>query len=57
MRFITLLSGLVIFAQSAFADMKIPRSVFEMEALDEAKAEAAEEGKPIVFVLTDPGTT
>ena len=38
------------------ADLKIPSSVFEMEELDEAKAKAAEKGKPLIFVVTDPNT-
>lgn len=46
-----------LLAQSAIAELKIPRSVFKMETLDEAKAEAVEEKEPLVFVLTDPGTT
>lgn len=38
------------------ADLKIPSSVFQMEELDEAKAKAAEKGKPLIFVVTDPNT-
>lgn len=39
------------------AELKIPRGVFKMEELSEAKAKAAESDKPLVFVYTDPGTT
>lgn len=42
---------------TGFAELKIPSSVFTMEELDEAKAEAAEKEEPLVFVYTDPGTT
>ncbi len=41
----------------AFADLKIPRSVFTMDRLDEAKSEALEKEKPLVFVWTNPGST
>jgi hypothetical protein len=38
-------------------ELKIPRSVFQMEQLDEAKQKAAEEEEPLIFVITDPGTS
>ncbi len=44
-------------AQLAFADLRIPSSVFEMSELDEAKAEAQEKKEPLIFVYTDPGTS
>lgn len=53
MKIITLLiaSGL-----SAFA-LDIPRSVYTIDQLEEAKAEALEDGQPVVFLLTDPTST
>ncbi|MEM7699510.1 MAG: hypothetical protein AAF236_14020 [Verrucomicrobiota bacterium] len=41
----------------AYSDIRIPSSVFTMEELDEAKAKAAEDEEPLIFVYTDPGTT
>lgn len=37
--------------------LEIPRHVFTLDKLAEAKAEALEKGEPIIFVYTDPGTT
>ena len=53
------LLALVSFALSplGFAELKIPKSVFEMEELDEAKAKATEDEEPLIFVITDPGTS
>lgn len=51
------LLGAVFVSQAAFAEMNISKSVYRLNQLEEAKAEAAEEEKPLVFVLTDPGTT
>lgn len=44
----------VLFAQAGF---DVPRSVFKMDQLAEAKSEAAEKGKPLVFVYSNSGTT
>ena len=41
----------------AKGDMRIPSSVFTMEEIEEAKAEALEEEAPLIFVYTDPGTS
>lgn len=49
------LCSLLLFAVNA--DVRIPSSVFNMEELEEAKAEAFEEKKPLIFVYTDPGTS
>ena len=35
----------------------IPSFVFNMDALEEAKAEALAKGEPLIFVYTDPGST
>jgi hypothetical protein len=42
---------------TALADMRIPSSVFKLDELEKAQAKAAADGKPLVFVLTDPGTS
>jgi len=42
---------------SAHAGLKIPSSVFTIDELAKAKAEAAEDKEPLIFVYTDPGTT
>lgn len=42
---------------SCFGELDIPRSVFSVENLEEAKAAAVEENEPLIFVYTDPGTT
>jgi hypothetical protein len=39
------------------AELEIPRSVFRMDKLSAAKAEAAEASKPLIFVYTDPGSS
>ena len=45
------------FAGMASAELSVPRSVFEISELDEAKAKAAKDKEPLVIVYTDPGTT
>ncbi len=44
-------------ATSALAGFNLPSSVFEMNELEQAKAKAAEEGKPLIFVHTTSETT
>ncbi len=39
------------------ANLKVPRSVFDMEKIEDAKAKATEKVKPLIFVYTDPNTT
>ena len=56
-KIVPLLIGLFLMMEIAFADLKIPRSVFTMDRLDEAKSEALEKEKPLVFVWTNPGST
>ena len=57
-RSIGLLSALILaMAGSAAAELRIPSSVFEMDELEEAKAKAAKDEEPLIFVYTDPGTT
>lgn len=41
----------------AGAALKVPSSVFKMEELAEAKAKAAKDEKPLIFVYTDPGSS
>lgn len=48
---------LVLLGANVNAELKIPSSVYTMEELEEAKAEAAEDKEPLVFVLTNPGST
>lgn len=58
MKKISLLSALVIGLSSlAQAELDIPRAAFRMSQLEEAKAKATEEEKPLVFVYTNPGST
>jgi hypothetical protein len=40
-----------------FAELRIPKSVFDMEELEEAKAKATEDEEPLIFVVTDPGSS
>lgn len=47
----------VALCQFALADLDIPRSVFQMDQLEEAKQKAADDEEPLIFVYTDPGTT
>lgn len=44
-------------AQLALADLRIPGSVFKLDELNEAKAKAAKNTEPLIFVFTDPGTS
>ncbi len=41
----------------SLANLKIPRSVYQVEDMEEAIATATEKEKPLIFVFTDPGTT
>lgn len=45
------------FAGGALAEIRIPSSVHTLAEIEEAKAEAIKEKKPLVFVVTDPGST
>ena len=44
------------FAAISHAGMEIPRSVFKMDELEEAKEKATKSEKPLIFVYTDPGS-
>lgn len=44
-------------ACSVLAGFDVPKSVYKMADLEEAKSEAAEEGKPLVILYSDPGST
>ena len=37
--------------------LDIPRHVYTLDKLEEAKAEALEKSEPVVFVYTDPAST
>lgn len=49
----------LLFLLSSFAcgGLKVPRYVYGMENLGDAKSEAKEKGKPLAFVYTDPEST
>ena len=51
-----IISLLLIGLIPAFA-LDIPRHVYTLDKLEEAKAEALEKSEPVIFVYTDPGTT
>jgi len=42
---------------SAFAGIKIPKHVYSVAELEEAKAEAQEKNKALAFVYTDEKST
>ena len=42
---------------SALAGFDVPKSIYTMKDLEEAKAKAAEKSKPLVILYSDPGTT
>jgi len=55
---IKLIAALTVFiAANAQAEFDVPRSVFRINELEEAKTKAAEKDKPLVFVITNPATT
>ena len=39
------------------AELRVSSSVFTVDELEEAKAEALEKKEPLIFVYTDPGST
>ena len=41
---------------NAFAEFDVPRSIFRIDQLEEAKAKATEKEKPLLFIITDPAT-
>ncbi|MEM6916414.1 MAG: hypothetical protein AAF491_07585 [Verrucomicrobiota bacterium] len=54
---LSLVTVLALAGSLSHAELRIPSSVFTMEELEEAKAEAYEEEEPLIFVYTDPGST
>lgn len=48
---------LMLLSTVAFAGFDLPRGIFRMSELDEARAKAEEEKKAITFVLTDEKST
>ena len=53
------ISALILLASATFAfgGLRVPSSVFTMEELEQAMAEAQEDEKPLIFLYTDPGST
>lgn len=51
------LFALLILGLLPAAALEIPRHVYTLDELEEAKAEALEKRKPVIFVYTNPGTT
>lgn len=49
--------GALFFGQGAWAEIEIPKSVYSFADLKKAQADAASQQKPLVFVITDSGTT
>lgn len=45
-----------IFSQVAFAGFRVPRSIYKMDQIEAAKAEAKRTGKPLVIVYSNPKT-
>ncbi len=52
-----LFAGLLLLSQPVAAELPVPRHVFTMEELDEAKAKAAKDEEPLIFVYTSTVTT
>jgi hypothetical protein len=44
-------------ATSGLAASALPKWVYKIDKLDEARAEAEKEHKGLAFVMTDPGST
>lgn len=47
----------LLLLHSAHAEIRVPGSVRTLAELEKAKSEAVGEKKPLVFVVTDPGST
>ena len=45
-----------IIATSSYAEFDVPRSIFRISELEEAKAKAIEKEEPLIFVVTNPAT-
>ena len=54
---LAIVASLLVSVLAVDAQMRIPSSVFTLEEIEEAKQEALEEEEPLVFVVTDPGST
>ena len=52
-----ILTLLMISASCVYGAIKIPKHVYTVETLEEAKTEAKEKGKPLAFVYSNPGST
>ncbi len=53
-RFLTLFSLAIVFASSANAQFKPPRSAFPISELAEAKEKAIKREKPLAFIMYSP---
>ncbi|WP_018969914.1 hypothetical protein [Rubritalea marina] len=49
--------ALLLSGHLALAGFKVPKSIFTIDELDEAKQEATADKEPLIFVYTDPGST
>ncbi len=56
-KFALICVGMAVATATSFAGFKVPRHVINSSDLDEARAKAAKEQKPITIVQSDPGTT
>ena len=54
---LTLCGFALLFTMSVRAELRVSSSVFTIDELDEAKAKAAKDEEPLIFVYTDPGST
>ena len=49
--------SLLFFSLVPALALEIPRSVYTLDKIEEAKAEALENSEPVIFVYTDPAST
>lgn len=52
-----ILTLLLLLSSFSYGAITIPKHVYSIEKLDDAKTKAKEKGKPLAFVYTDPGST
>ena len=55
-RFKTIAALSAFITTSSYGEFDVPRSIFRLSELDEAKAKAIEKDEPLVFVVTNPAT-
>ena len=51
------IASLLLFSLIPAFALEIPRHVYTLDKLEEAKAEAIEKSEPVIFVYTDPAST